>query len=261
MKRAAFLLLLAVSCARAGPLALPQAPTAGFVERLDARLPLEAAFTDDSGAQVRLGRYFTQRPVVLVLGYYQCPNLCSTLMEGVLHTLAGMGLPRDAYRIVEVSIDPNETAALAARKKASYQPMLGRQGGELHLLTGAPAAIAQLAASTGLHYEYDDKAKQYAHPAGFLIATPDGRIARYFAGVAFTPQEVRLALVEAASGRIGAAVERLWLLCAHFNPASGRYSLAAMGAVRLVCLAVLAVLAGWIATRIGRQYTRQRRRA
>src|SRR5690606_37557418 len=138
-------------------------------QRLDARLPLEASFTDDSGAQVRLAQYFAERPVVLVLGYYQCPNLCATVMESVLHTLAGMGLPREAYRIVEVSIDPEETAALAARKKRSYLPMLGRRGGELHLLTGTPAAIAQLAASAGLRYERDQKARQYSHPAGFLI--------------------------------------------------------------------------------------------
>jgi protein SCO1/2 len=250
------LLLLQISCAHAGPLALPPAPQAGFVQRLDARLPLAAGFTDDTGAPVRLAHYFAERPVVLVLGYYQCPNLCTTLMEGVLHTLAGLGLPRDAYRIVEVSIDPAETPALAARKKLSYQPMLGRRGGDLHLLTGTPAAIAQLAASAGLRYSHDEKAKQYAHPAGFLVATPDGRIARYFMGVDFNAEDVRLALVEASSWRIGSVADRLWLLCAHFDPAGSRYSIAAMSAVRLACLLVLLLLAGWIAA----QHMRQRRR-
>lgn len=255
MRLGAFLLLLAIAGAQAGPLALPPAPQAGFEQRLDARLPLDAVFRNESGKNVPLGQYFSRLPVVLVMGYYQCPNLCTTLMESVLHTLAAMELTRDAYRIVEVSIDPAENATLAARKKQSYLPMLGRRGGELHLLTGTPAAIAQLTAATGLRYEYDGKARQYAHPAGFLVVTPDGRIARYFMGVAFSPQDVRQALELASAGRIGSLSDRLWLLCAHFDPSASRYSGIAMGAVRIACLLVLLLLAGWIVI----QFRRTRR--
>lgn len=246
MKRVILAWLFVAACAQAAPLALPPTPQAGFVQRPGARLPLSTTFTDDSGKAVRLAQYFNDRPVLLVLGYYQCPNLCSTLMEGVVQMAAAMDLPRSAYRLIEVSIDPNETVTLAARKKASYQPMLGRRGGELHLLTGGQAAIDRLTASAGFRYAYDRQTQQYAHPAGLLIATPDGRIARYFMGVRFDPRQVRLALVDASSGRIGSVSDRLWLLCAHFDPASGRYSIAAMTAVRIACMAVLAMLVVWM---------------
>jgi protein SCO1/2 len=247
MKRVLLLWLWGVALAAgAGPLALPAAPAAAFAQNLNAQLPLATVFTDDSGVPVALARFFDQRPVVLVLGYYQCPNLCSTLMDGVLQTLAAMDLPRDAYRLLEVSIDPHENAELAARKKISFQPMLGRRGGDMHLLTGQQPAIVALAQAVGFSYGYDPKLRQYVHPAGFLVATADGRIARYFSGVRFEPRDVRLALVEASAGRIGSPTDRLWLLCSHYDPASGRYSLAAMTLVRVVCLLVLAVLASWI---------------
>ncbi|MGB7480387.1 MAG: SCO family protein [Burkholderiaceae bacterium] len=260
MKRMLTLLIavLLVAEAGAGPLALPAPPVAGFTQNLDARLPLDARFIDENGAAVPLGRYFGAVPVVLVLGYYQCPNLCSTLMDGVLQTLAALRLPPQAFRLVEVGIDPAETFALAARKKVSFEPMLGRRGGELHLLTGDAAAIGRLARSAGFSYRYDPALRQYAHPAGFLVATPDGRIARYFIGVRFEPRDLRLALVEASAGRIGTLSDRLVLLCSHYDPASGRYSGAAMALVRAACLLALALLAGWIGAALWRGRTRRR---
>lgn len=222
------------------------APQAQYLQQLDAQLPLSAAFVDDSGHTVRLGAFFGTQPVVLVLGYYHCPNLCSTLMDGVLESLADVGLPPRAYRVLGVSIDPSEDAALAARKKASYATLLARAGGDLHLLTGMKPQIDALARSAGFRYTYDESAGQYAHPAGFLVATPGGRISHYFMGVRFDPRDVRLALVDASSGRIGSPVDRLLLLCSHYDPVTGRYSTAAMSLVRAVCLAVLAALGIWM---------------
>lgn len=240
------LLSAAPQCAWSQPLAYPAPPQAQFRQQLDARLPLAAAFTDDSGRRARLGDFFGTQPVVLVLGYYHCPNLCSTLMDGVLETLAGVGLPPRAYRVLGVSIDPTESAASAARKKASYGALVAHAGGELHLLTGGAPQIQALARSAGFGYSYDAASRQYAHPAGFLVATPDGRISHYFMGVRFDPRDVRLALVDAAAGRIGSPVDRLLLMCSHYDPATGRYSAAAMTLVRAACLAVLAALVLWM---------------
>jgi protein SCO1/2 len=245
MMRALILLLLMAS-AHAGPLAYPAPPQAQFAQRLDAQLPLRGAFTDDDGRPVSLGSFFGAQPVVLVLGYYHCPNLCSTLMDGVLESLAGVRLPPHAYRVLGVSIDPSESADIAARKKASYAALVERAGGDLHLLTGEQRQIRALADSAGFQYAYDPAIGQYAHPAGFLIATPDGRISHYFMGVRFDPRDLRLALIDASSGRIGSPVDRLLLLCSQYDPASGRYSMAAMALVRLACLLVLAILAGWM---------------
>jgi protein SCO1/2 len=228
--------------ARAQALALPPQQPAQYLQRLDAQLPLSATFTDDNGTATRLGAFFGKRPVVMVLGYYHCPNLCSTLMDGVLESLAGVHLPPQAYRVVGVSIDPSETAEVAARKKLTYAPLVARAGGELHLLTAAQPQIKALAHSAGLQYSYDAATQQYAHPAGFLVATPEGRISHYFMGVRFDPRDVRLALVDASAGRIGSPVDRLVLLCSHYDPATGRYSTAVMSLVRAVCIAVLAVL-------------------
>jgi protein SCO1/2 len=227
-------------------LALPPQQQLEYTQRLDAQLPLSDTFTDDNGQAARLGAFFGERPVVLVLGYYHCPNLCSTLMDGVLESLAGLRLPAHAYRVLGVSIDPSEDARIAARKKASYEPMLAHAGGDLHLLTGAKPQIDSLTTSAGFEYAYDRDTQQYAHPAGFLIATPEGRISHYFMGVRFDPRDVRLALVDASSGRIGSPVDRLLLLCSHYDPATGRYSTSAMALVRAACLAVLAALAIWI---------------
>lgn len=232
--------------ASAQALAYPAPPQAQFRQQLDAQLPLAAAFYDDSGRRMHLGDFFGAHPVVLIFGYYHCPNLCSTLMDGVLETLAGVDLPPHAYRVLGVSIDPRENPGSAARKKASYGALVAHAGGELHLLTGAAPQIQAVARSAGFEYRYDAASREYAHPAGFLVATPDGRISHYFMGVRFDPRDVRLALVDAAAGRIGSPVDRLLLMCSHYDPATGRYSAAAMTLVRAVCLAVLAALALWM---------------
>jgi protein SCO1/2 len=235
----AFCFLLMAS-ARAGTL-----PDADFVQKLGAQLPLQAVFTDEQGRAQRFDTFFGARPVVLVLGYYRCPNLCSTLMDGVLESLVDVHLPRNAYRVLGVSIDPGENADIAARKKDSYTPMLSHTG-ELHLLTGAAPQIAALAESAGFRYRYDADARQFAHPAGFLVATPEGKISHYFMGVRFDPRDLRLALVDASSGRIGSPVDRLLLLCSHVDPATGKYTVTVLNLVRGVCLLVLFALAGWM---------------
>ena len=239
-------LMLPTAPVRAQSLAYPPPPQTQYQQRLDAQLPLSSAFTNDNGETTNLGAFFGKQPVVLMLGYYHCPNLCSTLMDGVLESLSKVGLPPHAYRVLGVSIDPTEDATLAARKKASYAPLVARAGGDVHLLTGAKPQIDTLAHSAGFQYAYDASTRQYAHPAGFLIATPAGRISHYFMGARFNPHDVRLALVDASSGRIGSPVDRLLLLCSHYDPITGRYSTAAMTLVRTVCLAVLAALGIWL---------------
>lgn len=244
MKRACSLVaLLAALClpAQAGQ---PVAPD--FVQRVHAPLPLGAAFTDAAGRAVLLGDYFDTRPVLLVLGYYHCPNLCSTLMDGVLQSIAALDLAPRRYRIVAVSIDPRETAPLAASRLRAWQPLLGRRGGQLALLTGSAEPIARLAGAAGFRYRYDAALGQYAHPAGFLIANASGRITHYFMGVRFDPAQVRLALVDAAQGRFGTPAERLLLLCSHFDPDAGRYTVAAMALVRAGALLAAVALAGML---------------
>lgn len=214
-----------------------------FVQKPDAPLPLQLALSDEAGRPVRLGDYFGAAPVVLVPGYFQCPNLCSTLLDGVLESLARADLPGSAYRLLAVSIDPREGPAAARRKLAAYRRLLAPDLAA-HFLTGPDTG--RLAASLGFPYAWDGEQGQYRHPAGFVVATPDGRISRYFLGVRFPPRDLRRALVEAAAGRTGSLADRLLLLCSHYDPRTGRYSAAVMAVVRAVCVGLAAGLGLWV---------------
>jgi protein SCO1/2 len=231
--------LFAVCSARAQTTPAPQ-----VMQRVGEPLPLATRLVDESGQGVTLQRYFDGAPVVLVFGYYRCPTLCTTLMEGVLTGLAATGLDRAAYRVVGVSIDPRENANDARRKAQHYRRSFGNV--HIDLLTGAERETRALARAAGVSYHYDDRYDQYSHPLGFLIAAPDGRIARYFPGIAFDAREARLALVDASESRIGSWSDRIFLRCAHYDPATGRYSVAAMSFVRAGSVLIAAALALWM---------------
>jgi protein SCO1/2 len=244
----------------AQPLSLPPPPPAASLQqRLDTPLPPDLPLVDSSGRPVRLGEAFGDRPVLLVLGYYRCTQLCGLLMHGVLEALHDGGLSRDAYRIVRVSIDPADTPATAqGLREANLAYADALEGArppvvplDLHLLTGAEPALHALAQALGWSYrragDTDGPEEGYAHPAVVAVLTPDGRVSRYLPGVRFDPAELRLALVAAGEGRIGALSDRLALLCAHFDARLGRHSEAVLQAARAVGLLTLAALAAFVA--------------
>lgn len=246
-----------------------RAPAAAIEQRLGALLPLDAAFVDSAGRAVRLGDYFRATParaavpVVLVLGYYHCPNLCETVMEGTLQALAESGLSRRSFRVLAVSIDPDETPADARSRRAidlqvadaAWRANPDAAAGDpltLDALVGSAASIAALARQAGFVFSRsadssDDRSRSaFAHAAGFLIATPDGRVSRYFLGVRHDPADLRSA-VDAAAGRsIGGLVDDLLLLCAHLDPTLGRFTASVMLGLRVGCLALVALLGLWI---------------
>jgi protein SCO1/2 len=214
--------------AGASPGALAQrarrASAARLQARPGARLPLEETFVDDAGRAVPLANYFAGLPVLLVLGNFQCPGLCSTVMDGILQSVAALDLPPRQYRVLAVSIDPSEDAPLAAGKKASYRQLPGGGAVQLDLLTGGAAAIARLVAATGYEYTYDTARRQYLQPVGFLVASGDGTIARYFPDMRFDGRDLRLALVQASRGVAGDLSDRFVLLWTRYDPATGRYT-------------------------------------
>ncbi len=215
-----------------------------FEQRIGASLPMELALRDESGEAVAFGAYFGHVPVAVVFGYYTCPNLCSTLLDGVVEGLAHAGLPASAYRVVVVSIDPRDDVAAARRKAVAYRPVL--DGVNATFLTGQGDATAKLARSAGFPYAWDGAHGQYVHPAGFLVATPDGRVSRYFLGVRFERQDLRDALLVAANGRTASLADRLLLLCSDLDPHTGRYSVAAKTLAGAASLLVLAILGAWL---------------
>ena len=240
------LLALACTTARSAPLALPPAPHAQFTQNVGASLPLQQRFTDDDGRPVRLADVLDQHSALLLFGYYRCPMLCGVVGTGVLEALTRAQLPDDAVRVVEIGIDPHETSADAAQKKADYARRFGSLARRMHLLTGAPAAIDALTRAAGFQYSYDAAHAQYVHPAGFLVVTPHGRISRYFFGARFDAQGLSTAIDQAADDHVGSVLAQLLLLCAHYDPSSGRYSVTVMTLVRVVCIGVCTLLSVWI---------------
>jgi protein SCO1/2 len=213
---------------------------AGFDQHLDQDIPSTLAFRDENNQPVVLSDYLGGSPVILVFSYYNCSSLCPTVVSSLINALAAAGMKDGIqYQAVVVSIDPRDAPALAALKKAAYlKPDAAHPAQGWHLLTGSAINSATLAQAAGLRYAYDTASGQYVHPAGFLLLTPRGRIARYFFGFEYTPLQLREAVAKAGAQHIASPVAQLLLLCFHFDPATGKYSAAVMRALRLMAAAM-----------------------
>lgn len=228
----------------------------GFDQKIDETLPLDVELRDEQGRQVRLGEYFGRRPVVLAFVYYDCPMLCTQVLSSMTSTFGVLALdPGKDFEIVVVSFDPRETPALAAEKKALYLDRFGRPGTEhgWHFLTGDEASVKRLTGAAGFRYAWDQQTGQFAHPAGVIVTTPDGRLARYLFGLEYGPRDLRFALVEASEGRVGTAVDSLLLYCYHYDPMTGRYGLVVMRALRVAGAATVLLLGAFIAVMVRRE--------
>lgn len=217
----------------------------GFDQNLNQMLPLDVEFSDEHGRAVKIGDYFGKRPVVLAFVYYGCPMLCLQSLSSLAATLGVLSEnPGGDFEVVSVSIDPRETPALALEKKAHYiersgKPSIGRGW---HYLTGTHASIQRLTKSAGFRYSWDASLQQYAHPAGIVIATPQGKVARYLFGIDYGPRDLRLALLDASEGKISSPLKKALLYCYHYDLATGRYSLAIMRIVRVAGAATVLFL-------------------
>jgi protein SCO1/2 len=221
----------------------------GFDQKLGNALPLDAVFLDETGATVRLGDYFGKRPVVLTLVYFDCPMLCNISLNGLTSALDILSFePGRDFELVSISFDPKEKPAQAAAKKkvqvARYNRPSAASG--WHFLTGSQASIDRVTQAVGFRYVWDAETKQYAHPAGTVVATADGRVSRYLFGIEYAPKDLRLALVESGDGKVGGLVDQALLFCYQYNPHSGRYSAAIIGVIQVAAILTLLALGGFI---------------
>jgi protein SCO1/2 len=204
-------------------------------QRLGNQIPLDLKFRDESGREVRLGEYFAKgKPVALTLVYYECPMLCSQVLNGAVGAFQALSFTAGKeFEVVTVSFDPREGSELAAKKKETYLRRYKREGAEAgwHFLTGDKASIDALAESVGFHYVWDEQSQQFAHASAVMVATPAGKLSHYFYGIDYAPKDLRLAFVEASEGKIGSPVDSLLLFCYHYDPASGRFA-PVMGVLR-----------------------------
>jgi protein SCO1/2 len=205
-------------------------------QQLDRPLPLDLPFTDDHGRPVKLGDYFGKRPVILALVYYECPMLCTQVLNGLVTALTVMKFePGREFDVIAVSFNPREGPGLASQKKASYLKRYGREhtANGWHFLTGTESSIKALTDAVGFRYAYDERIKQYAHGAAIEVLTPKGQISKYFYGIEFSARDLRLGLIEASEERIGTPVDDFLLFCYHYDPATGKYGAAVLRLVRL----------------------------
>jgi protein SCO1 len=225
-----------------------QLQNVGFEPQLNAQLPLNTNFRDESGRDVKLREYFHGKPVVLALVYYGCPMLCNQVEQGVVGTLKMLSFNagRD-YQVVFVSFDPRETPDMAAQKKTAALSRYGRPeaASGWHFLTGKEDSIRALTSAANFRYSFDEKHNLFAHASGIMLITPDGRISRYFYGVEYPSRDVRLGLVDASAGKIGTPIDHLLLYCFQYNPETARYSATVLKIVRLGgILTIFSIVAG-----------------
>jgi protein SCO1/2 len=228
----------------------------GFDQHIDQQLPLDVPLRDEAGRAVTIGDYFGKRPVVLLFAYYDCPMLCTQVINGLSSALGVLSLqPGKDFEIVTVSFNPHDTPETAREKKAIYIERYNKPGANeaWHFLTGDQPAIDRLTKAAGFKYAWDADTKQYAHPTGVMVLTPDGRLARYLFGIEYGPRDLRYALVEASEGRVGNAVDTLLLYCYHYDPETGRYGLAIMRSIRIAAAGTVLVLAGFIVVMVRRE--------
>ena len=225
------------------PDATAQFQAISIEQRLDEQVDLALEFVDETGATLKLGDYLGEKPAILSLVYYECPMLCTLILNGLGTALGGVDYQiGEDFDVITVSIDPGETPELAAKKKAVHIEALGRPGAEQgwHFLTGQEEAIKQLADSVGYGYKYDPITDLYAHAAGIMVMTPEGKLSRYYYGSDYIARDIEFGLIEASEGKIGSLVQKIVLLCFAYDPATGVYGFYVIGAMRVA--AVLTVL-------------------
>ncbi|MBA3335170.1 MAG: SCO family protein [Pyrinomonadaceae bacterium] len=218
----------------------------GIEQKLDSQLPLDAQFKDENGNTVNLSDYFNKgKPIVLALVYYECPMLCNEVLNGLTGSLKGISFDTGKdFDVIAISFDAreNDKANLAKNKKDSYMARYERGGGTdegWHFLTGTQSEIDKVTNAVGFKYEFDEQTDQFAHAGGIIVLTPEGKISRYLYGIDYAPKDLKFSLMESAESKIGNPVEKLFLYCFHYDPASGKYGLTILSILRLLSIATI----------------------
>lgn len=225
----------------------PMLRDVGIDQLLNNPVPLDLEFKDETGRTVKLREYFTDKPVLLTLVYYDCPQLCNQVLNGATGALKTLPMTAGKEFIwLTVSFDHRETPELAAAKKDSYVQRLGKPEAAKgwHFLTGSEEAIKALTHSVGFRFLWDPAKKQYAHASGIMVLTPEGKVSRYFYGIEYAPRDLRLGFVDASQGRIGSLADQIIMYCYRYDPDSGTYGLVVMNVLRIFgALTVLTLIA------------------
>lgn len=218
-------------------------------QKLGSPVPLDLVFTDESGQTVPLRTYFGEKPVVFSLVYYKCPSLCPMSLRETVLGLKRVPLQAGLdYNVLVVSFDPNDKPADAVIKKAEYQKMFGRAGfgSGFHFLTGTQENITRLTQAIGFGFRWDETTKQYIHAGGIMVATPEGKMSRYFYGIDYAPADLRMSLIDSSKHLISSPVNYVLSFCYHYDATQGKYTLAIFNILKLAGCFTVVLLAGLI---------------
>ena len=228
----------------------------GIDQKLNTQMPLDLVFMDETGRTVKLGDYFGRKPVILSFAYYECPMLCTLVLNGLLKALRVTSLDIGTdFEVVNISFNPKETPQLAAAKKAGYIREYGRPGADRgwHFLVGDEESIRKATQAAGFRYKYIPDLKQYAHASGIMVLTPEGRFSHYYYGIEYSARDLRLGLVEASENKIGSPVDQVLLFCFHYDPMTGKYGLAITRIMQVLGIVTAVLLAAFIAVMLRRE--------
>jgi protein SCO1/2 len=225
-----------------------------IVQRLHQQVPRDIELRDEAGYPVAIGTYFTDRPVILALVYYECPMLCTLVLNGLLRSLRVLDFDLgDEFDVITVSFDPRDTSEIASAKRLKYLREYGREVTDgWRFLTGDEPQIRRLADAVGFKYTFDPETGQFAHATAIMILTPEGRVSRYFMGVEYAPRDLKLALMDAAKGAIGSPADKILHYCFAYDPTTGKYGLAIVNILRAGGVATLIALGSFIALMLRR---------
>jgi protein SCO1/2 len=255
----ASVVLLSAAPASAQSLA-PILKQIGIDQKLNEQLPLDLTFKDESGRTVQLREYFGNKPVLLSFAYYECPMLCTLVLNGAVRAMRAMPLElgRD-FVAVNISFNPREGPALAAAKRDTYVREYGKPGAReaWHFLTGNEENITKATQAAGFRYTWDEATQQYAHASAIMVLTPEGKFSRYFYGIEYIERDLRLGLIEAASNKIGSRVDQVLLLCFHYDPVTGKYGLLITRVLQVLGSATVLVLGSFVIVMLRRDRRKQ----
>ncbi|TDI84532.1 MAG: SCO family protein [Caldithrix sp.] len=221
----------------------------GIEQRLDEELPLDLVFRDEAGREVQIGDYFGDRPVILSLVYYECPMLCTMVLNGLVSSLADLDFDvGNEFEVVTVSFNPKDTPDLASRKKQTYLGKYGRDGAEdgWHFLTGEAGSIEALTEAVGFKYKFIPETGEFVHASSIMVLTPLGKLSKYFYGIYYPELDLRLGLVEASDNKIGSPVDQILLYCYHYDPTTGKYGMVIMNVIRVAGTLTVLMLVGFM---------------
>ncbi len=224
-------------------------------QKLGAQMPLDVPFRDSKGRTVTFGELLDDRPAVLCFVYYGCPMLCTETLNGILKAANAMALKvGEDYDIITVSFDHEETTELAASKRTGYvnQCRKGRPDKKWHFLTGDASSIEAATKAAGFKFRYIPETGEFAHASAAMVLTPQGVLSKYFYGIEFSARDLRLGLVDAADRKIGSAVDKILLWCYHYDPATGKYGVSIMRAVRAGGVVTVATMLSFILVMVRR---------